>query len=339
MGLKGTYDRWHTYAESRGGRRLVRAGRLIFITGVIGLLVYQLSGIGWLDIWTSLPTQPWFYVLVLVMYLLLPATESMIYSRLWRLRVRDCLPVMIRKRVLNVDVVGYSGEVYLFAWAKDRVGEGPRKIMATIKDNLIVTSATSIIAASILLTGLLAGGQIHVSDFVDNPNPIYIGVGVFVAGLLLALGYRFRGVLFSLPGRTVAWIGGAHLTRFLLGYILLVAHWWVVIPSADFETWAILLSVSVLINRIPFLPSSDLVFVSAGAGLTPLLGIPVAPVVSMLLVRSAADRLLNLVLFTTTVWQERQQVFTGEDSRDGADARDRENLGESPSEIAASLNT
>ncbi len=339
MRLKATYEWWLTFAESRSGRRLVRVIRMVFISAVVGLLAYQLSRIGWLDIWNSLPTQPLFYVLLLAMYFLLPVTESLIYGRLWGIRARDCLPVMIRKRVLNVDVVGYSGEVYLFTWAKDRVAAGRRNIMATIKDNLILTSATSIIAASILLAALLAGGLIHISDFVDNPNPIYIGIGAFLAGLLVALAYRFRRVIFSLPKRTVIWIGGAHLTRFFLGYVLLITHWWVVIPSASFETWAILLTVSVLINRVPFLPSSDLVFVSAGAGLTPLLDIPVAPVVSMLLVRSAVDRLLNLVLFTTTVWRERQPVFTGEDSGDRLDESDTADRDESPSEIAASLNT
>ncbi len=333
------YERLSEHARSAAGRRVIRAIRLVFIAGVIALLVYQLSGIGWRDVWESLPTQPLFYVLLLAMYFLLPVSESLIYGRLWRVRARNCLPVMIRKRVLNVDVVGYSGEVYLFSWAKDRIAEHPRRIIATIKDNLIVASAASITAASMLLAGFLWTGMIRVSDLVANPNPVYFGIGAFLVGLLVALGYRFRGVLFALPRRTVAWIGGAHLMRFFLGYVFQIAHWWVVIPSASFETWAVLLTLSVVINRIPFLPSSDLVFVTAGAGLTPLLGIPVAPVVSMLLVRSAADRLLNLVFFTSTVWRERQQVYSREDFDAVSRAPELDDAGEISPNVAASLNS
>ena len=312
-----TYERLTAFAETSSGKRLAKLARGIFVAGVVGLLIYQLSGVGWIDIWNALPTQPLYYVILLAMYLLLPFTESLIYGRLWSLRVRDCLSIMIRKRVLNVDVIGYSGEVYFFIWAKARLKLEPRQIMATIKDNLILSSFASIAAAVLLVCGLAATGHIEVGKFIDNPNPIYAGIGLFAAALIGAVIVRFRKAIFWLPKRVLAAVGAIHLSRFFLGYALLIAQWWVVIPSASFETWAILLTVFVLINRIPFLPSSDLVFVSAGAGLSPLLDMPVAPVVSMLLVRSVVDRLLNLILFSTTVWRERRSVYTEVDPAEG----------------------
>lgn len=339
MTLRSTYHRWQQFAETKRGKRLIQIVRGVFIAGVVGVLIYQLSDIGWNDIWRSLPTQPLYYVLLVAMYFLLPVTESLIYGRFWGLPSRDCLPVMIRKRVLNMDVVGYSGEVYLFVWAKDRVHRAKREIMATIKDNLIISSAASIAAAALLLVGLLSAGQIRLSQFFDNPSPIYMGLGGFAVVLLSVLIYRFRHAIFSLTRAQLAALGATHLTRFFIGYVLLVAQWWVVIPSASFETWAILLTLFVLINRIPFLPSSDLVFVSAGAGLTPLLDVPVAPVVSMLLVRSAVDRMLNLVLFSTTVWRERQPVYKETDlETDDADS-EASDVAERRLEAPASLKT
>lgn len=339
MTLKSAYDSWTAFAQTPGGKRLVRVLRGAFVAGIIGLLIYQMSGIGWMEIWHSLPTHPLFYVLLLAMYLLLPVTESVIYGRLWSLRLRDCLPIMIRKRVLNMDVIGYSGEIYFFMWAKEHLALPKREIMATIKDNLILSSGASIGAAVLLLAGLAATGQIRLTQLVENPNPIYIGLGLFGVSLLGALIFRFRDVIFSLRRGVITAVGATHLSRFFVGYGLLIAHWWVVLPTASFETWAILLTVFVLINRIPFLPSSDLVFVSAGAGISPLLGVPVAAVVSMLLVRSAVDRLLNIVLFTTTVWRERQLVYKEKDPVGalqealGADAI------ESNAEVPVSLNT
>lgn len=314
MNLHHWHERWTHFAETERGKRLVKTVRAVFVAAIVGVLIYQLSGIGWSRILASLPTHPAFYVLVLAMYFLLPAIESLIYGRLWSLPPLECVGVMIRKRVLNVDVVGYSGEVYLFLWAKDRIAAAPKAIMATIKDNLIVSSVSSLFAAALLIGGLLLTGQIPLKEFVAVPNPYYAGLGALAATFLAIVVYRFRRVIFSLPRKLLIGLTAAHVTRFVLGYVFQVAAWWIVLPTASFQTWAVLLVAFVLINRIPFLPSSDLVFVSAGAGITPLLDVPVAPVVSMLLVRSAADRLLNLLFFTTSVWLERQQVSTGKDA-------------------------
>lgn len=335
--LKSLYEKWKAFADTDRGKRVLRITRLIFAAGIIALLVYQVSGIGWERVLRALPTHPVFYLLVIGMYLLLPATEAIIYSRIWKLRPLECLPIMIRKRVLNVDVVGYSGEVYLFAWAKERVAAPARALMGAIKDNLIVSSAASLAAAALLIGGLLLTGHIALDDFIDQPSPLYIVLGTLAATFIGAAVYRFRGFIFSLPRHILPILGAAHLGRFCLGYVLQVAAWWIVLPAASFQTWALLLVVFVVINRIPLLPSSDLVFVSAGAGLSPLLDVPVAPVVGMLLVRSAIDRLLNLLLFTSTVWYERQTVSTPTDSDvhlDGDEAaRDEAGRGELPASL------
>ncbi|MEX0821036.1 MAG: hypothetical protein WD021_02730 [Rhodothermales bacterium] len=319
MNVREIRKRWSDFTSTRQGERLVKGMRALFLAVIVGVLLYQVSGIGWSRVLSSLPTQPAFYLLVLAMYFVLPVTESLIYGRLWGLRPMECLGVMIRKRVLNVDVVGYSGEVYLVLWAKTRVREGTAFVVGTVKDNLIVSAASSLIAAAMLIGILLAAGQIPLADVVDVPSPFYVSLGAIAAVFLGVVVYRFRHVIFSLSRRTLAALSAAHVVRFFVGYVLQVAAWWIVIPTASFQTWAILLVLFVVINRIPFLPSSDLVFVSAGAGLTPLLDVPVAPVVSMLLVRSAADRLLNLVFFTSSVWLERHAMSTTEDEE--VDAR------------------
>lgn len=332
-------ERWKRFAETERGRRAIKSARLVFAGAIIALLVYQVSGIGWERVLRALPTHPLFYLLVIGMYLLLPVTESIIYSRIWKLRPLECLPIMIRKRVLNVDVVGYSGEIYLFAWAKERVSAPARALMGAIKDNLIVSSAASLSAAALLIGGLLLSGHIALEDFIEQPSPVYFVLGTLAAVFVGAAVYRFRGFIFSLPRHILPLLGAAHLGRFFLSYVFQVAAWWIVLPDASFKTWAVLLVVFVVINRIPLLPSSDLVFVSAGAGLSPLLDVPVAPVVGMLLVRSAIDRLLNLLLFTTTVWYERQTVSTPADIDVHLDGDEEATDDGGREELPASLNT
>ena len=306
MKLPPIPERWRAFAATDAGKRLIRVLRGVFLVAIVGVLIYQIWKIGWDRLLHALPSEPAFYVLLLAMYFLLPVTEAMIYGRIWSMPSRQCIAVMIRKRVLNMDVLGYSGEVYLFMWAKDRVQRARKAVMGVIKDNLIVSSVSSLLSASLLIGGVLLSGHLALGEVVEIPGPLYVGLGALAAVFIGVLVYRFRHEIFSLSRRALAILTAAHVSRFLVGYVLQVAAWWVVLPDVPFETWAILLVVFVVINRIPFVPSSDLVFVSAGASITPFLDVPVPQVVGMLLVRSAVDRLLSLCFFVSSVWWERR---------------------------------
>lgn len=307
--------RWDAFATSGRGKRILRIARGLFIASIVTYLVYRLSHIGWGELWTSLPQTPYFYLTVLAMYFTLPTAESIIYSKAWNGRPRDFLPVLLRKRVLNVDVMGYSGEVYLFAYAREKVQRPAREIALIIKDNLILSSIFSVGTAILLLVGLLLSGHIALDAFMDDPTPGYVVGAVFVFALVVALVTQFRQSIFHLSGGLLATIAGIHAGRFLLGYVLQVVQWWVVLPDAPFSAWATLLVVLVITARIPFLPSRDLVFAGAGIEMSASLGVPVAAVAGMLLVRSAIDRVLNFGFFTgTTLWERHRDVaITDED--------------------------
>ncbi len=306
MDIPPILERWRAFAGTAAGKRLLRVLRGVFLVAIIGVLIYQIWKIGWDRLLHALPSEPAFYVLLLAMYFLLPVTEAMIYGRIWSMPPWQCIAVMIRKRVLNMDVLGYSGEVYLFMWAKDRVQLARKAVMGVIKDNLITSSVSSLLSASLLIGGVLLSAPLALGEVVEIPGPLYVGLGVLVAVFIGVLVYRFRHEIFSLSRRTLAILTAAHVSRFLVGFVLQVASWWVVLPDVPFETWAILLVVFVVINRTPFVPSSDLVFVSAGASITPYLDAPVASVVGMLLVSSAVNRLLSLCFFVSSVWWERR---------------------------------
>lgn len=308
MRLRALINRLKSFAATRTGQRLVKVLRLLFIASIVGILVYQISEIGWKNLLTSLPDQPLFYALLLISYLLLPVTEALIYSRLWHVRLRDCLPVLMRKRVLNVDIVGYSGEFYLFLWAKSHLAMDERRLRGIIKDNLIASAAASLASAAITIMFLLSIGFVSVTDFIRNPEPYYFVLGGVATLLLSLVLFRFRSAVFHLRSRTVALLGLAHLGRFLLSYVLTIVQWWIVIPTVSVRTWAVILVVFVVINRIPFIPSSDLVLAGVGTELSPLLNVPVAPFVGMLLVRSAIERILNLLTYSSTALFEDKEL-------------------------------
>lgn len=299
-------ERGRAWAATDAGKRVTGALRGVFLAAIVAVLVYQIGKIGWGRLLRSLPSEPAFYALLAAMYFLLPVTEAAIYGRFWSLPPWRCIAVMIRKRVLNMDVIGYSGEVYLFMWAKDRVRGARKAVMGVIKDNLIVSSVSSLSAAALLIGGALLSRRLALGEIVELPGPLYAGLAALAAAFVAVLAYRFRRAIFSLSRRALAVLTAVHVSRFLLGYALQLAAWRVVLPDVPLQTWIVLLVVFVVIQRTPFVPSSDLVFASAGASIAPMLDAPVAPVVSMLLVRSAADRVLSLFFFVSSAWWERR---------------------------------
>ena len=121
----------------------------------------------------------------------------------------------------------------------------------------------------------------------------------------MLVGVQYRKKVFSLPGRLLRTFFLIHSVRFSLNYVLQVLQWWVVLPDQPLQTWAIYLAVLMIVNRIPFLPTRDLIFVGLGVELAMVTGAPQAAVAGMLLVRSAIDKSLNLILFLVTSFLDR----------------------------------
>ena len=119
--------------------------------GIIGYLAYQLYDIGWEKLVNSLPAEPLFYLLYGLIYFSLPIAEIFIYKLKWPLKWKAALPIFIQKKVLNTDVVGYSGELYLYHWAKNNLPLQPKDIAKYIKDNNVLSSIASTFITIVLL--------------------------------------------------------------------------------------------------------------------------------------------------------------------------------------------
>lgn len=266
------------------------------MTAILVYLFVKLSSIGWDAFWSSLPTSPIFYLTIACLYSLLPVSESLIYRRLWDVPIAKILPIVLGKRALNADVVGYTGELMLYVQSQQHATVGPKKIRRSIKDNLIVSSISSLSLAFVVLAALLISGQILVPGWSSGSITSVVSVAVLSGVLSLAI-YRFRRAIFSLPRRDLMFMAAVHLARFLAGFVLQVIQWWSVVPDAPFSAWATLLSAMIVTNRIPFLPSRDILFASAGIELSTVVGIPAAIMAGMLLVRTGIDKILNAGFF------------------------------------------
>ncbi|MDQ7039553.1 MAG: hypothetical protein Q9M35_01250 [Rhodothermus sp.] len=307
MSLKTRIHQVRGWLQKPLGQRLQRYGRVLFVAGVVGWLLYRLTQIGWREVYEGLPRTPWFYVLWLGLYLLLPATEAFIYRALWKIRWRRVFPVLVRKRVLNTDVLGYSGEVYLYLWARRYTDRPDGHLLRTIKDNTILSSVASTVAVVLLVAGAVLGGQFALVDLLGrSADPAYIVAGSALLGMLGMLAIRFRKAIFYVSGRIAAVLLGVHVLRFFAMYALQVLQWWVVLPEASLRVWATILVIGTVTNRIPFLPATDLLALGAVLEMTHLLEASAAVLAGMLVVRSVLDRMANAVLFVLTSWLERR---------------------------------
>lgn len=283
--------------ESPGFKTFTWLFRKVLLVFIIGIIIYNLYQIGWDEIWRSLPTQPLFYILFVFIFLSLPIAEIFIYRQVWPLKRRSIFKAMLTKRVYNEEIMGYSGEFYLLTWARKHLDESDWKILANIRDNNILSSITSTTVAFVLIGLLIFTGVIDAGLIFDNVNLVYVFAGTIIVVALILVGMQFRRYIFTLPLNKALVIFSIYMSRFLMHHSLLIAQWAVVIPDTPLSIWFLFIAIIIIINRIPFLPSRDLVFMWAGIELSRMLSMATSSVAGMLLVYSALKKSSNLILY------------------------------------------
>ncbi len=314
-------QRWQKLSADPRAKVVQKLLQRVILLAILGLIIYRLTDIGWGEVLQSLPTSPWFYVLFGVLFTSLPVAEIFIYKRLWTFDAWQGFRAFVTKWVYNHEVVGYSGEFYLFLWARKRVGLGDRQIFKHIRDNSIISSVTSNLVAITLLSVLLYTGKLDLTHVLEDTAPIYIGAGILVLAVVTALVVQFRRYIFDLPMRTAAAIFGIYLTRFVVHHAGLVLMWMAAIPGTPLPVWLTFLAMLIVINRIPLLPSKDLVFLWAGLEYARGLDVTIAAVAGMLLVYSALHKVVNLALFLMLQnWFRDPEIDEAKSATVGADA-------------------
>lgn len=249
------------------GRKLLSLG---LSAAILAYLVHAVSGIGWAEVWEVLPANPLFYVLVALSYMATPVTEYVIFRRWWPLAPR-ALAIFSKKRVLNEAIFGYSGDAYLFVWAKKMLGNRTcgATPLAAVKD-VAITSALAGNAATLLMLGLalgMGGGpaveQAFSGDAMRNAGLGFAFVISISAGILL-----FRGKVLSLSPRDNRIVFLLHCGRLLAGSALLLAAWIVALPAVAVGTWIVLGALRMVVTRLPFVPNKELLFAAIGVSLT-----------------------------------------------------------------------
>ncbi len=300
MKLRQIRARWAAWSKTPSGKRLTRVGRIAFLLAIIAFLLYRLTAIGWGDIVRALPTNSWFYALWALLYMVFPAADSVIYHTLWRIPVLRTLPVFLRKRVYSLDILAYSGDLYLYFWARKRIDLPAKRLARTVRDVTILSAFASVFTSFVLLGIFLVTDKL---PFVHTPDLEwlqYVIVGGIVLMIAFVVGFRIRRRFFSLSGGKTALAFGTHVMRMLLIFGLQVAQWAVVYPHVSFDGWIILVSIFIFINQIPVVSNKDLIFVGVGVEMAAYTGISSASVAALLLSKTILDKVFNIIVYTYT---------------------------------------
>ncbi len=289
--------RWSAFAASKRGRLALKMARVLFVGGILAYLAYDLTRIGWAEIWAALPTNPLFYLVFLLLYFSVPVAEVFLYRITWTFDAWRSFPAFVKKRIYNKDVLGYSGEVYFYAWARKNLGLSDLDLLKTIRDQNIVSSAASSLIVVVLVVVFLYTGQLNVIDLIGARNTSYLIGGGVVLLVLTALAVRWRRYLFSMTLQTTLLIFAIHCVRLLIGQGLQIGQWALAMPDVPLRIWFTYAALSLIISRIPFIPTGDLIFLGAGVSLSNVVQIPEAAVAGMLVVITVISKVLNLFFF------------------------------------------
>ena len=264
--------------------------RVVRILISITVLILALAAMRSIDLSAMvavLPENPLFWLVFMLCYFAVPAADWLIFRRLWNLPSRGIVP-LTRKHLGNELLLGYSGEVYFYTWAREHA-EITTAPFGAIKDVSILSALTGNIATLLLLCAALPfAGLVGIGQLASRTTALSAAV-IFAVS---ALSMRFGNRLFTLPGRELRFVAMVHTVRISSTTLLTGLLWHLCVPALSLKLLLVLASVRLLVGRLPFVPNTEVVFAGSAAA---LLG-PDTQVIDMVAMLAAATLVTHLVV-------------------------------------------
>ncbi len=228
-------------------------GALVTVAMLAGL-GHELFSSGLAGLNRATPRNPVFYIAFVGLYLTPPLADYVIFRRLWGIPLAG-LVALIKKRIANDVVMGYSGEAYFYAWARQRT----RLVAApfgAVKDVSILSAiAGNAVTLTMVAVALPAGRDLIPPEMMRY---VYGSLAVIFGTSLPFL--IFSRKVFSLPRAQLWAVFGVHCVRLILGAAFLALAWASAMPEVAIGTWLFLSAGRLLFSRLPLLPNKDLLF-------------------------------------------------------------------------------
>ncbi len=271
-------------------RQLSLGWRLLGVAafvGLVGAILWQLRGAASDAMTMIVRLPPLVWPALALLYMVQPLCEFVVFRRLWNMPVAG-FEALLRKNVINEVVLGYSGEAYLYVWARRAAGAVVAPFQA-IKDVNILSA----LLGNLLTVALALVSATHLRDLeLDKRLGPALWSGLIPVAISLGL-LVFGRRVFSLPRDQLVFVGAVHAFRLIVVTGLTVLIWWMALPQVAISLWIVFLTIRYLVSRIPFISNKELVF---GNLMLLVLG-PHAPVAVLL----AALALITLFLHLAVI--------------------------------------
>lgn len=228
----------------------------VLSAAMVAGLAHALLGAGLAGLKRSVPGNPAFYIAFALFYLGPPWFDFVIFRRLWRIPFAG-FAALLKKRVANDVVLGYSGEAYFYAWARAHAPMVAAPFGA-VKDVSILSglAGNAVTVAMVAVALPIAHGLLSTDEF----RTVIGSAGVALAASLPFLLFSRR--VFSLPRGDLWWVFRLHCLRLLLGSVLIAWAWHAAMPGVAMGMWLLLAAGRLLVSRLPLVPNKDLIFAS-----------------------------------------------------------------------------
>jgi hypothetical protein len=283
--------------EHPGVAQASRRARHAVTLVILVVLIWSVASTGWREIFNGMPTSPLFYLVLLLSYLVQPMGERAVYRALWgKDRHLSVLPFM-QKRVYSSTILSYSGEAFLYVWARRHLALPERFIRHSIRDSNILSATAGLLVMFALLATLAAGGVWRLPALSGDYG--WDSWGLACLPLLLALGLVFtRRRVTILSHAQILRVFMIHLARSLASHAVQLLLWIVAIPEAPFAAWLNFLVARMLVAHVTFVSSGNLVLLTAGIWIAGELGLPHAQTAAVLLVSATGWQILHFVVMS-----------------------------------------
>ena len=227
---------------------------VVMSVGLVVAIVLQLDDATSDVLKTISRLPPLVWLVLVLLYLTQPLCDFVVFRRLWNLPLAG-FEALLRKTVINEVVLGYSGEAYLYVWAR-RVAGVAAEPFAAIKDVNIISALLGNLLTFVLIA--VSVTQLRELDFVQRLGPA-LWSGLIPVAISIGL-LVFGRWVFSLRLDQLVRVGLAHGLRLLVSTALVVLVWRMALPEIAPELWLVLLAIRYLVSRLPLISNKDLVF-------------------------------------------------------------------------------
>ena len=228
-------------------------GAVLTLAMIFGLL-RELFGSGLAGLTRWLPSSPGYYLAFALLYMSLPFFDYVIFRRLWALPATG-LAALIKKRIANDVVMGYSGEAYFYAWSRANAPMVAAPFGAVKDVSILSAIAGNAITLAMVAVALPLGRSLL------SPDDFRTALGSAAITFAISLPFLiFSRRVFSLRRGQLWWIFGIHCVRLVAGSFFIALAWHLAMPGISLGMLLFLAAARLLVSRLPLVPNKDLLF-------------------------------------------------------------------------------